>query len=105
MGVPYLGQPQELAKPSYSPFESSAGGAEIDPNLLRLLAQRRQKQGLSGPMTTPGQRAPQPAQGLNVQAAPIDPRLRAAMMMRQKLRQQHQQQQAPTYGQAVPRKV
>ena len=105
MGVPYIQRTEELAKPSYSPFESSAGGAEIDPNLLRLLAKRRQQQGLAGPTTAPRQRPPQPAPGIAAPGAPIDPRLRAAMMMRQKLRQQYQQQQAPTYGQAVPRKV
>jgi len=105
MAVPYLGTPQELAKPSYSPFESKAGGADIDPNLLRLLLQRRQKQGLANIKTPPPQRPQPPSPGIQPQAAPMNPRLRAAMLMQQKLRKQQELQQAPTYGQAVPRKV
>jgi len=94
----------QFSKPSYeAPGRFSP--AEVDPNLLRLLAERKRRQGISGPQTNPGMQAPQPAQGFKVQGAPIDPRLRAAMMLRDRFRQRYQQQTAPTYGDVTPRKV
>ena len=104
MAIPYIQRSEELERPSYTPH-GGAGTSGIDPNLLRLLAERRRKQGLAGATTTPGQRQPQPQVAPPRQMAPIDPRLRAAMMMRQRLRQQYQQQQAPTYGGVQPRKL
>jgi hypothetical protein len=97
----------EFSKEQQTPAFSEGGytPSQVDPNLLRLLAERRRKQGLAGGVPQPGQRAPQPAQGLNIQQAPIDPRLRAAMMLRDRLRKQQQQQQAPTYGGVQPRNV
>ena len=90
----------------------SGAGQSIDPNLLRLLAERQRKQGLVGNKpVAPTQRPPTPAPGTQPQTAPMNPRLRAALMMRQRRRQQMQQQQAPSYGQApshgqaVPRRV
>jgi hypothetical protein len=77
-------------------------GSGIDPNLLRLLAERQRKQGLSDNTTMPTQQAPRPAPGMQPQAAPMSPRLRAALMLQQRRRQQIQQQQAPSYGQAQP---
>ena len=94
----------QFAKPS---FEAPGGvsPAEVDPNLLRLLAERKRRQGLSGPQTTPGMQPPQQEQGFKVQGAPIDPRIRAAMLLRDKMRARYQQQTAPAYGDVVPRKV
>ena len=75
-------------------------GAGIDPNLLRLLAERKRKQGIAGPMAPPQQQAPQASPGVQPQTAPMNPRLRAALLLRQRRRQQVQQPQAPAYGQA-----
>lgn len=104
MALQPLSKLNEIKKPSY---ESPGGfqSPQVDPNLLRLLAERKRKQGLAGPQTNPGMQAPQPAPGFKVQGAPIDPRLRAAMMLRDRFRQRYQQQTAPTYGDVTPRKV
>ena len=105
MALPQLQIGQELAKPS---IEFSGGyGSDygIDPNLLRLLAERQRRQGLVGTTATPTQQAPQPAPGIQPRTAPMSPRLRAALMLQHRRRQQMQQQQAPTYGQVVPRNL
>jgi len=95
---------QEFSAPSIDQFGGYVSGG-IDPNLLRLLAERQRKQGLAGQSTIPTQQPPQPAAGTQPQTAPMSPRLRAALMMQQRRRQQMQQQQAPTYGQVVPRNI
>lgn len=105
MPIAPMSMGKEFDKPSYDPTSTGAGPSGIDPNLLRLLAERKRKQGLSAPSASPGQQAPAPPQGFRVQGAPIDPRLRAAMMLRQKLRDRQMQGVAPTYGQVAPRKV
>jgi len=104
MALPKFEFSKEQQKPSFQ-APGGAGPAQIDPNLLRLLAERKRKQGLASQSTQPGQQAPAPAQGLNVQQAPIDPRLRAAMMLRDRLRRRYQQQEAPTYGGVQPTNV
>ena len=99
MAIPQfeMGKKQEDAK--YSLMNLTAGGAGIDPNLLRLLAKRRQQQGLSGGgMTEPRQVAPQQSQGFQIESQPIDPRLRAALMLRQKIKEQQKGQSAPRYA-------
>ena len=99
MAIPQfeMGKTPEDAK--YKMLNLTAGGAGIDPNLLRLLAKRRQNQGLAGGgMTEPRQSAPQPSQGFQVKSAPIDPRLRAALMLRQKIKEQQKGQSAPRYS-------
>lgn len=95
---------QEFSRPSIDQF-GNYGSSGIDPNLLRLLAERQRKQGLAGQSTIPTQQPPQPAPGVQPQAAPMSPRLRAALMLQQRRRQQMQQQQAPSYGQVVPRNL
>tara|TARA_R110000824_G_scaffold39212_7_gene118833 strand:- start:350 stop:649 length:300 start_codon:yes stop_codon:yes gene_type:complete len=86
-------------RPGGSEFVSSGSGSDgIDPELLRLLAKKRQKQGLLGPLTDAGQRPSQQQVGFKVKGAPIDPRLRAAMVLQRKLRQQQLQSQAPQSG-------
>lgn len=81
-------------------FGKDAGGGApgVDPELLRLLAKRRQRQGLLGAMTDKGQRREQPQTAFKVKGAPIDPRLRAAMILNRKIREQQQQAQAPGSG-------
>ena len=96
---------EELSAPTYQQFGGFGGGGGVDPNLLRLLAERRRKQGLTGPAFTPPPQAPQAAPGIAPQAAPMNPQLRAALLLRQRRRQQFSQQQAPTYGQVMPRRV
>jgi len=98
MAIPLfeMGKRQEDAKFGML-GQQAGGGAGVDPNLLRLLAQRRQEQGLlGGGMTERGQRPPEQTQGFKVQSSPIDPRMRAALLLRRKLRQQQEQAQAPS---------
>ena len=104
MALPSYSWSKEQQKPSFGAM-GGAGSAQVDPNLLRLLAERKRKQGLASQSPQVGQRAPAPAQGMNVQQASIDPRLRAAMMLRDRLRKRYQQQQAPTYGGVQPTNV
>ena len=98
MAIPQFefGKKREDAK--YDMMSQGAGGAGIDPELLRLLAKRRQQQGLSGTRTEPGQQAPQQSSGFRIQSQSIDPRLRAAMMLQQKIKQQQGRSAAPRYA-------
>ena len=97
-----LGKKPDDAK--YSLMNLTAGGAGIDPNILRLLARQRRQQGLAGPRSEPTQRAPQQASGFRVQSQPIDPRLRAALMLRQKIQQQQGASADPRYAGPYGRK-
>ncbi len=103
MALPKLEFSKEQMKPSYEAPGWSP--AQIDPNILRLIAERNRKQGLASAPSAPSQQAPMPSAGVTAPQAPLDPRLRAAMMLREKLRQRYQGQQAPDYQGVQPRNV
>lgn len=96
MAIPVLEIGKYGEDKEYEMLKRTAGGAGVDPNLLRLLAKRRQQQGLAGTVTEPGQRPPEGAAGTVMgKTGPIDPRLRAALMLRKKLKKRADQAGAP----------
>jgi hypothetical protein len=96
MALPVFEIDKGLDAEQYKAMKVTAGGSGVDPNLLRLLAKRRRKQGLAGTVTEPGQRPPEGGAGTVMgKSGPIDPRLRAAMLLRKKLRERVAQAKAP----------
>ncbi len=98
MALPKIEPTYEKPKFGSTAYTAPEG---INPETLRLLAQRRAKQGMVAPVTAPGQRQPQQSTILASKSAPLDPRLRAAMALRLKMKKQLEQQRAPMPGRPV----
>lgn len=98
MALPKLEPTYEKPRFGTTAYSAPEG---VNPETLRLLAQRRARQGMIAPVAAPGQRQPQQSTILASKTAPLDPRLRAAMALRLKIKRQLEQQRAPQPGRPV----